>query len=150
MAKAFHSLLRRGSVILHPAVPPAMAKVGCSAASPRPARERDSHSAVAADFFVVRSLPEFGPFAFPSFGPCRFQIDLVTVDRSTVAVGLFDPVGPDHSVAGFVVAAADFVRLSSIADSACLVCSSAAATGKEKVGAPVVSCFLVPRFSSLR
>src|SRR5437867_1407846 len=32
MAKAFHSLLRRGSVILHPAVPPAMAKVGGSAA----------------------------------------------------------------------------------------------------------------------
>src|SRR5437773_12471611 len=65
MAKAFHFLLRRGSVILHPAVPPAMAKVGCSAASPRPARERDSHRAVAAVFFVVRSLPGTARFAFP-------------------------------------------------------------------------------------
>ena len=73
----------------------------------------------------------------------------MTVDRSTVAVGLFDPVGPDHSVAGFVVAA-DFVRLSSIADSACLFCLSGAVTEKGKVVAPVVSCFLVPRFSSLR
>src|SRR5436309_10782450 len=98
MAKAFHFLLRRGSVILHPAVPPAMARADWPVACQRPAKERGSHRIVAAVSFAARSLP--------GIDPCRFQIDLVTVDRSTVAVGLFDPVGPDHSVAVFVVAAA--------------------------------------------
>src|SRR5206468_9316034 len=47
-------------------------------------------------------------------------------------------------------AAADRLRLSRIADSVCLVCSSAAVMEKGKVVAPGFSYFLVPRFSSLR
>src|SRR5438093_11842778 len=108
MAKAFHFLLRRGSVILHPAVPPAMARADWPVACQRPAKERGSHRIVAAVSFAARSLP--------GIDPCRFQIDLVTV-----AVGLFDPVVPDHSVDGFVVVAAVYFDFAVYVVCLCLV-----------------------------
>src|SRR5439155_3620048 len=121
------------------------------------AKERGFHRVVAADFFVARSLPELGPFAFPPLDLCRSQIGLVTVDPWTVAVDLFAVAVPERSAAGFAgfavvvsPAAADRVRLSRIADSVCLVCSSAAVMEKGKVVALGFSYFLVPRFSSLR
>ena len=131
-----------------------MVRADSLAAFPRLAKERGFHRVVAADFSVVRSLPELGPFAFPPLDLCRRQIGLVTVDPWTVAVDLFAVAVPERSAAGFAVvvspAAADRVRLSRIADSVCLVCSSAAVMEKGKVVALGFSYFLVPRFSSLR
>ena len=159
-ATAFRFLLRPDLVIAQPVVgrAKALVKRDCPAAFLRPARETGFHRVVAADFSVVRSLPELGPFAFPPLDLCRRQIGLVTVDPWTVVVDLFAVAVPERSAAGFAVsvvvvvspAAADRLRLSRIADSVCLVCSSAAVMEKGKVVAPGFSYFLVPRFSSLR
>src|SRR5437870_13821913 len=118
-----------------------MVKADCPAASQRPAKERGSRQAVVADFFAARSLPGIDRSSLP-FDLCHSQIGLVTADLSiAVAVGLFVVAGPDPA-AGFAAAA--------VVDSACLACSSAAVTGKGRVVALLVFCFLVPRSSSLR
>lgn len=147
-AKAFGFLLRPGWVIAHPSVRPAMVKADCPAASQRPAKERGSRQAVVADFFAARSLPGIDRSSLP-FDLCHSQIGLVTADLSiAVAVGLFVVAGPDPA-AGFAFVVAGFAA-AAVVDSACLACSSAAVTGKGRVVALLVFCFLVPRSSSLR
>src|SRR6266699_110268 len=160
MAKAFHFLLLPAWVIVHPAVHPARVRVDWPVACQRPAKERGSHRIVAAVSFAACSSLGIVRLASLLFDLCHSQIGFVTADlfrlRRT-AVGLFaaglgpavvaDSVGP-FAVAGLDPAAAVVVGFA--ADSAYLFCSSAVVTGKWKVVALVASCFLVPRFSSLR
>ena len=83
----------------------------------------------------VRSLPGIHLSCFPVFDPSRSRIGSVIADL-VLAAGLF--------------AAAGFARLNQIAVSVGLCSFSAAGTGKGRVAAPVVSCFLILRSFSLR
>src|SRR4030095_794432 len=109
---------------------------------------REIHPPLVARAFAAGSFPGTGCPSSAVVDPFRPRIGLVIV-----AVRLFAAAGPDPAAAVVVaagLAVACLVRLSRIAGSDCPVCPSAAATGKGRVVARVVFCFLVPRSSSLR
>src|SRR5947207_9745267 len=96
-----------------------------------------------------RSLPEIDLASFPLVDSSRSRIGSVIVDLSFAAV--CSAAAAELGSAVVVVAAvAGLVRLSRIADSPCLACSSLAVTGKGRAAAGVVSYSLAPQSFSLR
>src|SRR3989442_15956753 len=125
--KAFHFLLRPGSVIPRPGVLPAMVKADWPAAFPRLARATEKGSRQVVDVsFVARSSPELGHFAFVL---CRWPIRFAIADLVIAAADPFFPVRSDLAAAvgsvgfaaGSVVAVGPFV----VVDSAAIVFAAA-------------------------
>src|SRR5207249_3831483 len=111
---------------------------------------------VVVSIVAARSSLGIAPSFPPLFDPDRDRIGFVIVDFLIPAVRLFVVAGTGSAAAAVVVvvvvvvvvAAAAVADLAWIADSAGSVCSSAEATARARAGAAVVSCSLVPRFSS--
>ena len=155
MARLPHFHLRPVSVILQLAVAQAKGKAGWSAAFPRPATGKGFRRAVAAVFFVARSLPVGLSGSETSLGIADFAIpfDLfAAADPALAAVAV--AVGPAVLAAAVgpvvVVAAAGFavvVDFAVAADLACsfdFVCFFAAGMGKGRA-VVAISCFLTPQ-----
>src|SRR5205814_3772493 len=94
-----------------------------------------------------RSSPEIDLASFPLVDSSRSRIGSVIVDLSFAAVCSAAAAAAEL---GSAVVVAGFVRLSRIADSPCLACSSLAVTGKGRAAAGVVSYSLAPQSFSLR
>src|SRR6266404_268618 len=105
-------------------------------------------SPVVALIAAPRSSPEIDLASFPLVDSSRSRIGSVIVDLSFSAVCSAAAAAAELGSAAVVVVAG-FVRLSRIADSPCLACSSLAVTGKGRAAAGVVSYSLAPQSLSL-
>src|SRR6266480_146499 len=127
MVRAFHFVLRLGSVILHLAVRLAMVKAVGLVACRSLEREKGSRQAVVLASFAAGSSPELDRF-FPVAdlsGPCLVIADFGTAADLSAAAGLPDLVvaaGSAVAAAGSVVAVVGSVVADLAFDPACSVC----------------------------